>query len=349
VSSEAYFTFPISVEQLASLINAEVVGNGQLILTGFGELKSDLEHSLCFSTHNSIDVSKHPIKRAIIVKKSILFEHDQPITLLKVEDPYRAFARLTRLHNLVQNELTNIHSTVILNRDVSLGKCISIGAYSIIGYSSRIGDQVVIGAQVSIGENVHIGNRTLIYDGVKILANTAIGSDCILYPNTVIGTDGFGHIPTTNGYEKIIHQGRVIIGDRVEVGSNCTIDKGVIGDTVIEDGVKLDNLIHVAHGVHIEKDVVIAAQTGISGSASIGARSMIGGQTGIVGHIRIAEDSKIQGKSGVAGDIREKNKKWYGYPAMEYWDYLRSYALFKILPEIVSRITALERKSKKDP
>lgn len=174
------------------------------------------------------------------------------------------------------------------------------------------------------------------------MSGVQIGSHCIIYPNAVIGTDGFGHALNSKGHTKISHQGGVVIEDNVEIGANTVIDKGSIGNTIIRRGVKLDNLIQVAHGVEIGEGTVIAAQTGISGSSTIGEGCMIGGQVGIVGHISIAPGSSIQAKSGIASSITAPNKKWYGYPVIGYMNYLRSFAIFKRLPELLDRITNIE-------
>ena len=189
-----------------------------------------------------------------------------------------------------------------------------------------------------------IGKTTSIHAGVKIMDDVKIGSNCIIYPNAVIGAEGFGHAFTGESYQKIVHQGSVIIEDNVEIGANTCVDRGALRDTIIRKGAKLDNLIQIAHGVEIGEHAAVAAQSGISGSARIGARTLMGGQVGVAGHVTIAPDTKIQAKSGISGNVREGGKKWYGYPILPYWQYLRSFAIFKRLPELLDRIREIEKK-----
>jgi UDP-3-O-[3-hydroxymyristoyl] glucosamine N-acyltransferase len=199
--------------------------------------------------------------------------------------------------------------------------------------------------QVFIGENVRIGSNCIIHSGVKIYNNCVIGNNVIIHAGTVIGSDGFGFIPQKDGQLKKIPQiGNVVIEDNVEIGSNCSIDRATIGSTIIKSGVKLDNLIQIAHNVEIGNNTVIAAQTGVSGSTKIGKQVMIGGQTGIVGHITIANGTKINGKSGITKSIKTENTSVNGMPAFEYTASLKSQVLTKNLPKLEQRITNLENK-----
>jgi len=220
-----------------------------------------------------------------------------------------------------------------------------VGGGAIIADDAKIGDSTFIGRHVVIDSGVIIGSGCVIGDGVKIYAGTHIGDRVHVKANTVIGGDGFGYY-FDQGYHKIKHVGSIIIEDDVHIGSNCCIDRGTINDTIIKKGAKLDNLIHIAHNVLIEEGVAIAAQSGISGSSVIGAYAQLGGQVGVVGHIKIAPGSKIQAQSGVASSITELQEKWYGYPAMKYWDYLRSFSLFRKLPSIEKRLKNLEERIK---
>lgn len=223
----------------------------------------------------------------------------------------------------------------------SAGESHSLGHYCVIDPTVQIGLGTIIGNQVSIGPHVTIGDNSRIGDGVKIYANSKIGNNVVIKANTVIGGEGFGFY-YDQGYKKIRHVGSVRIEDNVHIGSNCCIDRGTINDTIIRKGAKLDNLIQVAHNVEIGQNVAIAAQVGISGSAIIGDAVQLGGQVGVIGHVKIAPGSRIQAQSGVGGNITETNQKWYGYPAVKYWDYLRSFALFKKLPLLERRLGTLE-------
>ncbi len=180
--------------------------------------------------------------------------------------------------------------------------------------------------------------------GVRIMHDTIIGKNCIIHSNTVIGSDGFGFAPTPDGnYVKIRQMGKVIIEDDVEIGSNCSIDRATFGATILHQGVKLDNLIQIAHNVEIGKHTVIAAQTGVAGSAKIGEGCKIGGQVGVVGHITIADGVQIQGQSGIQSSVKAKNTKLFGSPALDYTHFLRSYAVFKKLPTMLDALGDLEK------
>ena len=228
-----------------------------------------------------------------------------------------------------------------------IGESVTIHAFAVVGQNVRIGDGCEIHSHVQICKEVRIGSQTKIHSGVKIKNRVVIGDRCIIYSNAVIGSEGFGHAFTQGTYEKIVHQASVIIEDDVEIGSNTCIDRGSVRDTIIRKGAKLDNLIQVAHGVEIGENAAIAAQTGISGSSTIGSGSLLGGQVGVAGHVSVAPNTKVQAKSGIASDIKIEGQKWYGYPVLSYFHYLRSFSLFKRLPELLDRIRKLEEKEGK--
>jgi UDP-3-O-[3-hydroxymyristoyl] glucosamine N-acyltransferase len=228
-----------------------------------------------------------------------------------------------------------------------VGKNIYRGAFSYIGSNVTIGDDVKIYPHVFIGDNVTIGNHTILHANVKLYADTKIGSNCVIHSGTVIGSDGFGFAPQEDGSYKTIPQlGNVIIEDHVSIGANTVIDCATLfGDaTIIRQGVKLDNLIQVAHNVEVGKNTVIAAQTGISGSSKIGENNMIGGQVGIAGHLVIANNTGIGAQAGIGKSIKEEGVKIIGSPAFDVKEYYKAYALFKRLPDLNERLRDLERK-----
>ncbi|MGB0167559.1 MAG: UDP-3-O-(3-hydroxymyristoyl)glucosamine N-acyltransferase, partial [Luteibaculum sp.] len=212
----------------------------------------------------------------------------------------------------------------------------------------RLGDGVKVYPNVFIGDNVSIGENTIIKAGVKIYADSVIGANCVIHSGAVLGADGFGFAPNAeNNYQKVPQIGNVVIEDHVEVGSNTTIDRATLGSTVIKKGVKLDNLIQIAHNVEIGENTVIAAQTGVAGSTKIGKNCMIGGQVGIVGHIQIADEVKIAAQSGIGSSIKEKGAIVQGSPAISVGDFKRSYVLFKSLPKLREAIQSLENNFQK--
>ncbi len=266
------------------------------------------------------------------------------VQYIVVSEVYEAWQQIKKQLYTSSEKASGVSSKSEISPSVSIGDRVSVGAFTVIGERCQIGRDTVISDQVYIASDVSIGDRVLIYPGVRILQGTQIGSDVIIHPNAVIGSDGFGYYMKDGSYHKISQQGRVVIEDQVEIGANTCIDRASIGDTIIRRGAKLDNLIQIAHSVELGEHVAIAAQAGVSGSSKIGAGSQLGGQSGVAGHIKIAPGSRIQAQSGVSGHITTPNRKWYGYPIIEYWQYMRSYAIFKKLPELKKRIEELEKR-----
>lgn len=282
--------------------------------------------------------------RAIIVPFD--FSPKKPITatLIKVSHVYEAWRKVLNQFGQTTEISALIDPSASVSHDSVLYSNVSIGKYAIVGSHTIVKSDTIIMDQVFIGNNVLIGSRVTIFPGVRILDHCIIGDDVIIQCNTVIGSDGFGYSYEDSTYVKIPQKGNVVIEDQVEIGANVCIDRATLGSTVIGRGSKLDNLIQIAHNVVIGKNVAIAAQAGISGSSSIGSGAQLGGQSGVAGHITIAAGSRIQAQSGVSGDIRIANKKWFGYPVIEYWNYLRSYAIFKSLPDLKRKVEELEKR-----
>jgi UDP-3-O-[3-hydroxymyristoyl] glucosamine N-acyltransferase len=223
---------------------------------------------------------------------------------------------------------------------------VNIGPFVVVEEGAKIGDNTSLQAQVFVGKNAKIGENCTFFSGVKIYHDCEIGNNCVLHANVVIGGDGFGFAPEADGtFKKVAQIGNAILEDNVEVGANSTIDRATMGSTIIRQGVKLDNLIMIAHNVEIGKNTVIAAQTGVAGSTKIGENCMIGGQVGFVGHIEVANGAKIQAQSGVARSVKKENTSLYGSPAIDYANYLRSYAVFKNLPELSKEVNLLKKQT----
>ncbi|MCL4133469.1 UNVERIFIED_CONTAM: hypothetical protein GTU68_020931 [Idotea baltica] len=222
---------------------------------------------------------------------------------------------------------------------------VSVGAMSYVGAEVVIGEGTIVHPQVYIGDRVSLGKDIILYPGVRIYNDTIIGDRCVIHANAVIGSDGFGYARSDSGdFKKIPHLGNVIIEDDVEIGANTTVDRAVMGSTIIKSGVKLDNLIQVAHNVEIGSRTGIAALTGIAGSAKIGEDCLIGGQVGIMGHTQIADGVMIQAQAGVISSITEDKSRWSGSPAFGYFEFLRSSAIFQKLPQLMKDIEALKSK-----
>jgi UDP-3-O-[3-hydroxymyristoyl] glucosamine N-acyltransferase len=261
-----------------------------------------------------------------------------------VENSYEAFASLLRLVDQARPRKKGIHATAIIEATAKIGTDVFIGPYAYIGENCIIGDGCSIYPHVYIGDNTKLGNNCIINPGVTIYHDCLLGEGCIVHAGTVIGSDGFGFAPQSdNEFMKIPQLGNVILEDNVEIGSNVTIDRATMGSTIIRKGVKLDNLIQIAHNVEVGENSVMAAQTGISGSTKVGKNCMFGGQVGLAGHIRIANGTKIGAQGGILGDVKEENTAIIGSPAIEVKQFLRSSVIFRKLPEMKVKIDSLEK------
>lgn len=334
----------ITVRAIAQLVNGVIIGNPELKINRPSRIEEGGEGSISFFGNSKYEAFVYTTNAsALLVAKDFEPKASIQATLIKVEDVYAAIAVLLESFGDQQQTSPGIADQVDIDPSVQLGKDLGIGAFTSIGSDAVIGDSCVIHSQVSIGKNVKIGHSVTLFPGVKIMDDCEIGDHCILHANVVIGSDGFGFAPQADGsFKKIPQLGNVIIEERVEIGANTTIDRGSIGATIIRKGAKLDNLIQVAHNVEIGENTVIAAQTGIAGSTRIGKNCMIGGQVGFAGHIQIADGTQIQAQSGIMSTVKKPGTALFGYPAFAYRDYLKSYALFRRLPQISDRIRRLE-------
>lgn len=281
----------------------------------------------------------------IIVNDNFKPARDIGATLIRVKNAYEAFAALLRLYEQSKPKKSGVSKLASISDSASLGKDLYIGDFSVISDHVSIGDGVQLHPQVFIGENVKIGDGTILHPGVKVYEGSEIGAHCVIHAGAVIGGDGFGFAPNQeNDYQKIPQVGKVIIEDHVEVGANTTIDRATMGATILRKGVKLDNLIMIAHNVEVGENTVMAAQTGISGSTRIGKNCMFGGQVGLIGHINIADGVKIAAQSGIPKSIKEEGAIVQGSPPLDFTHYQRCYVVFKNLPSLRNQVIDLERK-----
>ena len=335
-------TFPAS--QIALIINGKIEGDTNVAVTSFGKIEEAQQGQLSFLANPKYEEYLYTTKASIIIL-SDSFELKQPVkaTLIRVPDAYTAFATLlAKYQDIMEQQLTGIQQPSYIAQTASYGQNVFIGAFAYLGNNVKIGNNSKIYPNAYIGDDVMIGDNSTIHAGVKIYRNCKIGNYVTIHAGTVIGSDGFGFAPQSDGsFKKVPQIGNVVIEDNVEIGANATIDRATIGSTLIKSGVKLDNLIQIAHNVEIGNSTVIAAQTGISGSTKIGNSVMIGGQAGIVGHIQIGDGAKINAQSGVSKSL-EAGKAVTGSPAYDYTAALRSQAITRRLPELEKRIKELE-------
>lgn len=320
-----------------------------LIISQISPIEDSKEGSLSFLHNNKYFSYLYETKAtAVLVNNDFVPENKKFVpVLIYVDDVYSKLVSLLERFNHVNEHKLGIEDPVFFGENVSKGENIYIGAFSYIGKGVKIGNRVKIYPNCYIGENVEIADNSVLYAGVKIYHNCKVGQGCIIHSGAVIGSDGFGHAPQSDGtFKKIPQVGRVIIGDYVEIGANTTIDRATIEATIINSGVKLDNLIQIAHNVEIGANTVISAQAGISGSTKIGKGCMIGGQVGFANHLDIADGSKFGAQSGVAQSIKEKGNIWFGTPVLPLRDTLRLYNIQRKLPDIYMQINRLEKELK---
>ncbi len=266
--------------------------------------------------------------------------------MIRVKDAYIGFTTLLEAYNQFSKAShLGIQEPCFMDESSSFGEGGFRGIYSHIGKHCSIGNSVKIHPQVYIGDRVKIGDNTIVHSGAKICSDTVIGSNCEIHPGVVIGADGFGFAPQPDGTYKAIPQiGNVIIEDCVSIGSNTTIDCATMGSTVIKKGVKIDNLVQIAHNVIIGENTVIASQTGISGSTEIGKNCVIAGQVGIAGHLKIADNTTLGAKTGIIKSIKNTGQTVFGYIGIDMKNFLKSYSIFKNLDDLENRLRELEKK-----
>lgn len=343
-----FYTFAkmrFTAGQIAGILEGTVEGNPEVEVYKLSKIEEGSEGSLTFLANPKYTPYIYSTKASVtIVNKTFVADNHLSTTLIKVDDAYKSFSRLLEYYNQVKMNKSGIENPVFIAETAQLGNNHYIGAFTYIGDNVVIEDNVKIYPNVYIGDNVKIGSGTVVFAGAKIYSESCIGKNCVIHSGAILGADGFGFAPDSNGeYQKVPQTGNVILEDNVDIGAGTTIDRATLGSTIIRRGVKLDNQIQIAHNVEIGENTVIAAQTGIAGSTKIGKNCMIGGQVGIVGHITIGDRVRIQAQSGIGRNVKD-DEVLQGSPALNYSDYNKSYVHFKNLPKIVDYINTIEKK-----
>lgn len=334
-----------TAEQIAGVLEGEVVGNPNAEVSTLSKIEEGIEGSLTFLSNPKYVSFIYSTQASVtIVNKNFVPESPISTTLIKVEDAYGAFAKVLTFYDQAKNDSKKgIEQPVFMSEDLVYGDDLYLGSFTYIGKNVTLGKNVKIYPNCYIGDNVTIGDNMVMQAGVRIYSETVIGNNCCFYSGVIIGADGFGFAPNAaNGYDKIPQIGNVIIEDNVEIGAGTTIDRATMGSTIIRNGVKLDNQIQIAHNVEIGENTVIAAQTGVAGSTKIGKHCTIGGQVGISGHIVIGNNVRIQAQSGVTKNLKD-NDIIQGTPAFGYNDFSKSYVHFKNLPKIMVELNELRK------
>lgn len=338
-----------TIHQIAGLLGGDVKGDGHEKINMLAKIQDAKKGQIAFLSNPKYEQFIYSTQAsAVIVKKDFVPKKEITSTLILVEDPYISFtALLEEYHKLISFQKSGIEQPSFIGEGSTVGSGVYRAAFSYIGNNVRVGSNVKVYPHVFVGDDVVIGNNTVLHAGVKLYSGTRIGSDCVIHSGTVIGSDGFGFAPRGDGTYKTIPQlGNVIIEDHVTIGANTVIDCATMfGDaTIVRQGVKLDNLIQIAHNVEIGKNTVIAAQTGVSGSTKIGDNCIIAGQVGIAGHLVIANNTSIGAKAGIGKSIAREGEKLMGAPSFDVKEYYRAYAVFKQLPDLSTRLRELELK-----
>ncbi len=331
-----------TLQKLAELVNAEVHGNTSQIVTGVGSISHATPSEITFLASPQLSKYLRDTKAAAVLLES-KYREQCPVTALVVSNPLAAYAKISAYLFPQTSNYSGIHPSAVIDQSVNLSDTITIAPNAVIGPDCHIGENVFIGPGVVIGKDVTIGDNVWLHANVTIADACKIGNNCIIHQGTVIGSDGFGNAYEDGKWIKIPQLGRVIIGNDVEIGGNTVIDRGALEDTIIHDGARLDNLIHVAHNVVIGDNTAIAGCVGIAGSTHIGKNCMIAGQVGISGHLKIADNVTLTGKSAVLQSITEPGVYSSVAPLDTNKNWRKTYVRIKQLDDMAKQIKTLEK------
>ena len=336
----------ITAKELAILLDAQIDGNPDSTVNKLAKIEEADDTSLCFIANPKYEHFAETTHAGIlVVANDFKLKNKNGTTFLRVKDPYGSFAvLLEKFSNLNETEKRGIEEPSYIDDSAHLADDVYIGAFVYIGKNVVIESGVQVYPNTFIGDNSKIGKNTILYAGVKLYQETKIGTECIIHSGAVIGSDGFGFAPQKDGsFKKIPQTGKVTIGNRVEIGANTVIDRATLGDTTIHNGVKLDNLVQIAHNVEVGENSVVASQAGISGSTKLGRNVMVGGQAGFVGHITIADQVKINAQSGVSKAVLQEGSALSGSPAEPFRQHYKNIANTRKLASLIERIEKLEQ------
>lgn len=335
-----------TAQQIATLLQGRLEGDPEVKVSNVAKIEDAVPGTLSFIANPKYEEYLYSSAASIIiVNESLDVLRPVNATLIRVKDAYSSFGQLLNTYAEIMSggAKKGIEQPSYIAETAKIGKDVYVGAFSYIGENAVIEDGVKIYPGCYIGNNVYLGSCTKLYAGVKIYDECKLGANVVIHSGTIIGGDGFGFAPLKDGsYKKIAQIGNVIIEDEVEIGANTTVDRATMGSTIIRKGVKLDNLIQIAHNVEINEHTVIAAQTGISGSTRVGKYCVIGGQVGMVGHIQVADGTKINAQSGISKSVTTPYTVLNSSPAFDYKSSLKSQAIFRNLPELQQRLLKLE-------
>ena len=332
-----------TAKQIATYIGGEIVGDENVTVRTFAKIEEGTPGALSFLSNPKYTAYIYETQSSIVlVNNDFVAERPIKATLIKTANAYESLAKLMKLYESVKPKKKGISPMASIAESATIGENAYIGPFVYIGEKVVIGDNTVIEANASVGDGASVGNDCILYNGVTIYHGCKVGNRCILHAGSVVGADGFGFAPGTDGYDKIPQIGIVILEDDVELGANTCVDRATMGATVIKRGVKLDNLIQIGHNVIIDEHTVMSAQCGVAGSTKIGKWCMVGGQTGFNGHIQIGNGVKVGAHSAIPNNVKD-GEAVFGYPAFEHSKFIRSSIMFKKLPEMYREMDVLKK------
>lgn len=332
-----------SAKQIAAFIQGEIVGDENATVHTFAKIEEGVPGALSFlSNPKYIPYLYETNASIVLVNRDFVPEQAVKATMIKVDNAYESLARLLTLYEQSKPKHTGVHALAFVAPTAKIGKDVYIAPFAYVGEHAEVGDRTQLYPHATVGEGVKIGDDCIVYANATIYHDCRVGNRCVLHSGSVIGADGFGFAPTAEGYEKIPQIGIVVLEDDVEIGANTCVDRATMGATIVHRGVKLDNLVQVAHNDEIGSHTVMAAQVGIAGSTKVGEWCMFGGQVGIAGHIHIGDKVVFGAQSGVPSSV-EANQQLIGTPPMEERPYFRAQAVFRKLPDMYRELGALRK------
>lgn len=332
-----------TAKKIAEFVQGRVVGDENATVNSFAKIEEGKPGAISFLSNDKYTQYIYTTDSSVVlVDEGLKLDNEVKCTLIRVKNAYEAVAKLLQLYESIKPKKKGVSSLAFIDPTAEIGKDCYIGPFVAIAQNAKIGDGAILHPHVTIGEGAIIGNNTEIYSNAVVYHNCKVGNNCILHAGCVIGADGFGFAPTADGYDKIPQIGIVTIEDNVEIGANTCIDRSTMGSTYIRQGVKLDNLVQIAHNTDIGANTVMSSQVGIAGSTKVGEWCMFGGQVGIAGHIKIGNKVMLGAQSGVPSSLKD-NQELIGTPPMEMKPYFRSQAIFRRLPEMYKELNELRK------
>ena len=335
-----------TAQQIADFLGGEIQGDPSVKVSDFSKIEEGKPGTLSFLSNPKYSQYIYDSQASVIlVNKDFQPERKVQSTLILVDDAYQSLARLLTMVDQAKPKKTGISTMAYISESAVIGENAYIAPFVYIGDHVTIGKNVSLHPHCCLEDGAKLGENVILFSGVKIYYNCVIGNNCTLHSGSVIGSDGFGFAPTEDGsYKKIPQMGNVVLEDNIEIGANTVVDRATLGSTIVRQGVKIDNLVQIAHNVEVGTNTVIAAQTGISGSTKLGKQCVLAGQVGIAGHLHIADGTIFGAQSGVPNNIKKPNQVFQGYPAVPVMTFHRASVVYKNLPELQKTVSALEKK-----